>query len=75
MFIVLEMQTNDGVTTVVEPIFTTADRKTAEQKYHTILSYAAVSGLDLHTAVLLLDNGRTVKTQCYSNKEDEYVPG
>ena len=64
MFIVIEIQKNSSgqIATLVNSY---SDHNTAEQKYHTILAAAAVSGLPSHAAVMLLENGQEVKHECY----------
>lgn len=68
-YIVIELQTNsDG--TVANLVTAYTDRNTAEQKYHLILSAAAVSQLPAHAAVLLTGDGRTLASQCYRHEEE-----
>ena len=64
MFIVIEIQKNNEgqIATLVNAY---SDHNTAEQKYHTILAAAAVSGLPSHAAVMLLENGQETKHECY----------
>ena len=69
-FIVIELQTNnDG--TVSNLVYAYTDRNEAEQKYHLILSSAAVSALPAHAAVLLTGDGRMIASQCYRHEEEE----
>lgn len=67
-YVVLEIQTNaDGT---IGSIVTDFDNKLdAENKYHTILAYAAISNLPVHSAVILTNEGRTVKTEVYTHEE------
>ena len=67
-YVVLEIQTNaDGT---IGSIVTDFDNKLdAENKYHTILAYAAISSLPVHSAVILTNEGRTVKTEVYTHEE------
>ena len=63
-YIVIEFQTdNDNVTSVLTTVH--ADRSEAEQKYHMILSAAAVSGLKYHGAELMDAFGNVVKIDHY----------
>ena len=73
-YVVVEIQTaNDG--SVASLIYTFADstkteaenKAAAESKYHTVLSYAALSGLKCHSAVLLRNDGAIVNKQAYTN--------
>lgn len=67
-YVVVEIQTNaDGT---IGAIVTDFDSKlAAENKYHTILAYAAISNLPVHSAVILTNEGRTVKTEVYTHEE------
>lgn len=68
MFIVIEIQTSNTVATIVNSY---SDRNTAEQKYHMILSAAAVSTVPKHGAVMLTDEGVRLKGECYIHEEPE----
>lgn len=65
MFIVLEIQKyNDGHTDLADPVLfpeTSEGQKQAYQKYYTVLSYAAVSNVDVHTCALMSDYGDIVE--------------
>lgn len=68
-YIVIELQTNaDG--TVANLVYAYTDRNEAEQKYHLVLSSAAVSQLPAHAAVLLTSDGRMLASQCYRHVEE-----
>lgn len=67
MYIVMEIQTSDKVATIVNSY---EDRNTAEQKYHQILSAAAVSQVPKHGAVMLTDEGVRLKGECYIHEEE-----
>jgi len=65
-YIVIEIQTNtDG--TVGTLITAHSTRNEAEQKYHLILSSAAVSTLPTHAAVLMTNDGKQIYSQSYSH--------
>lgn len=64
MFIVIEMQTN-GTTTSVLPVTTFQTLNEAEAKYHQILSIAAVSSVEKHTAIVIDENGTVFDNKCY----------
>ena len=68
-YVVLEIQTNaDGT---IGSLVTSYDNKLeAENKYHTVLAYAAVSNLPVHAAVILTNEGRTVKTEMYMHEQE-----
>lgn len=69
MFIVLELQKNsDG--TVGNIVYTFDTLNEADSKFHNILSYAAVSDVPIHSAVILSERGKLIKTDSYEHKED-----
>lgn len=69
MYIVLEIQTNaEGVISTL--VYQFDNLSAANNKYHTILAAAAVSGLPAHTAVIMTNDGATVKAECYKNGEN-----
>ena len=45
-----------------------SDQNRAEQKYHSVLSSAAVSALPKHTCFMLTDDGYVVKSECYKHE-------
>ena len=59
MFIVLELQTTNGSTAVISTTY--SDEQVAYQKFYQILSFAAVSEIDIHTAVILNEQGVTIR--------------
>ena len=69
-YLVIEMQKqSDG--SIAQICTTYTDRNTAEQKYHEILSYAAVSTLPIHTAVILSEEGNLIKKESYRHEVSE----
>ena len=63
-YIVMEHQTTDAdATSVITTVHST--REEAEQKYHLILSAAAVSGLKCHGALLMSAFGEVLKYEHY----------
>ena len=69
-YVIVEMQTYaDGTTTSLVDSF--ADIRLAEQKYHTALSYAAVSGLPMHTVMMITNEGSYLKEEHYPGPELE----
>jgi len=67
MYVVVEIQTTGGVTTQITTV--EQNRDTAEQKFHTILSYAAVSNVEIHSAVILNPEGQKIKSECYKHEQ------
>ena len=63
-YIVLEMQTDAGVTAIVPPLAYT-DRNAAESKFHQVLSVAATSTVEEHAASLITSDGRLIRNECY----------
>lgn len=61
-YIVIEIQ--NGATLV----WTYDSRAEAESKYHTILSFAAVSTVEIHSAVILTSAGHLLAAQCYDHR-------
>ena len=71
MYIVLEIQASDQIATLVNSY---TDRNQAESKYHQILTAAAVSSVPKHSAVLLAENGVSLKNESYFYIEPEPEP-
>lgn len=63
MYFVLEIQVN-GETGSILP-FAFDNLPDAEAKYHSILSVAAKSDVPKHSAVLMAENGITMKRESY----------
>lgn len=68
MYIVLEIQTSNTVATIVNSY---EDRNQAESKYHQILTAAALSSVPKHSAVLMNDEGQTIKDETYIHEVTE----
>ena len=66
MYIVLELQTNNGVMSALTYQFT--ELAEAYAKYHTILSFAAVSSVEFHTALILTETGRVVASEHFAHE-------
>ena len=67
MFIVIEIQTNyDG--TVGNLVYSFQDRPQAERQYHLIMAAAAISGLPVHAAVMMTNEGSIIAHHAYYNK-------
>lgn len=65
MFIVMEIQKDVTAATLVS---THDTRNEAENKYHTVLAYAAVSSLPKHSAVMLTEEGEYIKSECFEHE-------
>lgn len=66
MYIVIEIQKTDSVSTIVNTYDTINE---AENRYHTILAYAAINDISKHGAVLLAENGEQIKFECFEHTE------
>lgn len=70
MYIVVEIQTSvDGNVSTLVNSYDTIEK--AENKYHTVLAYAAVSSLPVHTAILLTNEGIVIKSERYKHSTEE----
>lgn len=69
MFIVIEIQqtAEDQVSVLTS---TYEDGADAENKYHTILAYAAKSSVMVHTAAMLNETGTLIKKEFYSHPQE-----
>lgn len=65
MYIVIEMQTNEGVTTTLTYQFDTL--ALAEQKYYYILAAATTSEVGIHAAVIMDQKGCVIKNDYYEH--------
>ena len=66
MYIVVETQTQNGVTAVVQPASYT-DRNRAEAKFHTVMAAAAVSNVEIHACIVFTEEGFPVLHDCYKH--------
>lgn len=63
-YIVIETQTNGGTTSISPPeIFDNSAQ--AESKFHLILSYAAVSSVEEHAAMIITQDGAVSRREVY----------
>ena len=67
MFTVVELQTTNGVTTVLTYPF--EDYVLAEQKFYQVLSYAVVSDLEVHACLILDCCGVIRRSYFYDRRE------
>lgn len=65
MYIVIEVQKNNSVSTIINTYETLNE---AENKYHTILAYAAISSVPKHSAVMLTEEGDYIKHECFEHE-------
>lgn len=65
-YIVLEIQAGDTVAVLVNDF---NDLSNAENKYHTILAYAAISEIPIHSALLMTEDGIVNKQYTYRHNK------
>lgn len=65
MYIVSEFQTTAGQTAILNYSFT--EQGPAEQKYHEVLAYAAISTVELHAVSLMNEFGCVFKNEYYTH--------
>lgn len=65
MFIVIEIQKiGEELATIVTSF---KNKNEAESKFYTVLSYAALSTVELHAASLLTEDGRCIRSESYTH--------
>jgi hypothetical protein len=72
MYIVSEFQTNAGQTAILNYSFT--EQGPAEQKYHEVLAYAAISEVELHAVSLMNEYGCVAKNEYYTHPAPDPEP-
>lgn len=68
MYIVIELQTNGTTTATLTYAYT--DKHLAYQQYHTILAAAAVSSVEVHTALIMNEYGIVEARETFEHKDD-----
>lgn len=66
VYIVMEIQSDNTTASTLVNSYT--ERNAAESKFHQILGTAAISNVPTHSAVLLTDTGKALKSETYSHK-------
>lgn len=69
IYIVMEIQSNSETASTLVNSFT--ERNAAESKFHQILGAAAISNVQTHSAVLLTNTGKTLKSETYEHKVED----
>lgn len=69
MFIVIELQTNGGVTSTITTAY--EDENVAYQKYYQILSFAAVSTVDVHSACVMNEYCGILRSETFDHRTTE----
>lgn len=70
MYVILEMQTNDGQTAIPTPIKTAETKNEAMSMYHGILCAAAISEVHCHTAMVIDEEGKVYARESYTHGAD-----
>lgn len=68
VFIVMEVQSNNETAATLINSYT--NRNEAESKFHQILGAAAISAVPTHSAVLMTDTGKALKSETYTHKAE-----
>ena len=67
-YIVIEMQTTNNVTSTLTYQFD--EPALADQQYYSILSAAAVSVVDVHSALIINEVGETLKHDSFTHTQE-----
>ena len=70
MYTIIETQMNGDTMAVVTPDVE-AERDRAESIYHTRLSSAAISSVEIHSVSMLNAEGKLIKSECYKHPAQE----
>lgn len=68
VFIVMEIQSDNQTAATI--INNYNNRNDAESKFHTILGAAAISAVPTHSAVLMTDTGKALKSETYTHSTE-----
>ena len=71
MFIIMEIQTNNGIAAIVTPIQTAQTQNEAFSNYHSILAVAATSNVECHTAMILNERGEFIARESFEHPSGE----
>lgn len=69
MFVVLEIQTTESTMSATPWKFDSLAE--AKQKYHSVLAFAAVSSVPIHTAMIVSSYGQVVSAEYFEHIEQE----
>jgi hypothetical protein len=69
MFIVIELQTSGGKVSTITTAY--EDENTAYQKYYQILSFAAVSTVDVHSACVMNEYCGILRSETFDHRTTE----
>ena len=68
-YVVIELQ--DSGSQVANIVNSYESVHQAEQKYHQVLSAAAVSQVPVHSAIMLNSEGQYIKSEAYNHRTEE----
>lgn len=68
VYVVMEVQSDNATAATLISSYT--NRNEAESKFHQILGAAAISTVPTHSAVLLTDTGKALKSESYTHKTE-----
>lgn len=68
MYIVQEIQTNDGQSSLLDPI-KKVNKLEAESEWHIKMGYAAISEVQIHTVILYDEHGTIVMQGSYEHNK------
>lgn len=69
MYVVIEIQKKDGKISTHTDAYDVKNQ--AENKFYSILAQAAMSNLDVHSAVILTEEGYIDKCQSYNHQKEK----
>ena len=64
-YLIIEIQKSNEGPVAITPVEILETRDAAEHRFHTILASAAISQVNVHSVVMLDDNGDTVRKESY----------
>lgn len=70
MFIVQEIQTSNGQS-VLLPAVTKQDKNEAESAWHSVMSAAAISSVEVHTVIMYDEHGSVILQGYYEHLPEE----
>ena len=65
MYIVIELQTNNGQTANI--VQTKETKEQAMSAFHSIMAAAAISSVEYHTAIVVDRKGQYIARECYEH--------
>ena len=68
MYYIIEIQETNKVPAMLTN--TAATKNEALSKYHTVLSFAAISQVEFHSCVILDEQGRQIARECFNHVQE-----